>query len=228
MKWRLGLSDFVFSVRYLPGKDNAAADAMSRLETHGIDPDPWDQDIPKLLVGLQLILAVETKLLISIRCEEMRQAQLTDKFFQEVLKHGSMFGHKVIEDGDGLIVRVVERVGIADTNQVVVPECLRKRVVELSHQPHASAHPGMSRLFWFLRTGFIWPGMSADVTKHANTCPSCCQTRLKKQRRTHHLKPFTPSAPLEQVAVDILGPLPKTKRGHQYVLVVTDRYSKLA
>jgi Integrase core domain len=85
----------------------------------------------------------------------------------------------------------------------------------------------MSRLLWSLRTGFIWPGMSADVTKHVNACPSSCQARLKKQRRTRHLKHFSPSAPLEQVAIDILGPLPKTNRSHQYVLVVTDQYLKL-
>jgi hypothetical protein len=70
--------------------------------------------------------------------------------------------------------------------------------------------------------------MSADVTKHVNACPFCCQARLKKQKRTRHLKLFPPSDPLEQVAIDILGPLPKTKRGHQYILVVTDWYSKLA
>jgi hypothetical protein len=32
---------------------------------------------------------------------------------------------------------------------------------------------------------------------------------------------------LEKVAIDILGPLPKTKRGYQYILVVTYRYSTL-
>jgi hypothetical protein len=83
----------------------------------------------------------------------MHEAQLTDKFCQEVLKQGSMFGHKVMEDGDGLIVRVVERVGMANTYQAMVPECLRKRMLVLAHQPQASAHPGMSRLFWSLRTG---------------------------------------------------------------------------
>jgi hypothetical protein len=86
----------------------------------------------------------------------MREAQLTDKFCQEMLKQGSMFGHKVMEDGDGLIVRVVERVGIASTYHLKIPECLRKRVLELAHQPQENAQPGMSRIFWSLRTGFIW------------------------------------------------------------------------
>jgi hypothetical protein len=78
---------------------------------------------------------VETKRLIPICFEVMREAQLTSKFCQEVLKHGSMFGHKVVEDCDGLIVRVVDKVGIAGTNQAVGPECLRKRVLEPAPAP---------------------------------------------------------------------------------------------
>jgi hypothetical protein len=84
---------------------------------------------------LQPNLAVETKRLIPVCFEVMREAQLTDKFSQEVLKHGSMFGHKVVENGDGLIVRVVDKVGIAGTNQAVGSECLRKRMLELAPAP---------------------------------------------------------------------------------------------
>jgi hypothetical protein len=35
------------------------------------------------------------------------------------------------------------------------------------------------------------------------------------------------SEPLEYVAVDILGPLPKTGHGNRFLLVMTDRFSKL-
>ena len=38
---------------------------------------------------------------------------------------------------------------------------------------------------------------------------------------------FTPNAPLEFVAIDILGGLISTKRGNRYILVISDRYSKL-
>jgi hypothetical protein len=32
---------------------------------------------------------------------------------------------------------------------------------------------------------------------------------------------------LEQVAIDALGPLPKTRSGNRYLLVMTDRFSKI-
>jgi Integrase core domain len=69
--------------------------------------------------------------------------------------------------------------------------------------------------------------MSNDVTRFLNDCPTCCQARLKRQGRTRKLKLFPPTCALEQVAIDILGPLPVTSRGHRYILVMTDRFSKL-
>ena len=33
-------------------------------------------------------------------------------------------------------------------------------------------------------------------------------------------------APLERVAVDILGPLPKTENGHEYILILGDYFTK--
>lgn len=43
------------------------------------------------------------------------------------------------------------------------------------------------------------------------------------------MKLFPPPKPLEFVALDILGPLPKTKKGnHRFILVIGDRYTKIA
>ena len=46
--------------------------------------------------------------------------------------------------------------------------------------------------------------------------------------KSHHapLQLHQPGVPLQQVAMDILGPLPETERGNQYVLVITDYFTK--
>ena len=41
------------------------------------------------------------------------------------------------------------------------------------------------------------------------------------------MKLFMAEKPLEYVAADILGPIPRTKHGKRFILVVTDRFSKL-
>jgi transposase InsO family protein len=44
---------------------------------------------------------------------------------------------------------------------------------------------------------------------------------------TSYLKVFPASSPLEYVSIDLLGPLPKTAHGNRFLLVMTDRFSKL-
>ena len=46
---------------------------------------------------------------------------------------------------------------------------------------------------------------------------------IKNQK---NLKLFPAAGSLEFVAIDLLGPLPKTAHGNQHVLVTTDRFSK--
>ena len=40
------------------------------------------------------------------------------------------------------------------------------------------------------------------------------------------MKQFNVGAPLERVALDILGPLPTSKRGNKYILIVGDYFTK--
>lgn len=51
--------------------------------------------------------------------------------------------------------------------------------------------------------------------------------RVKLRSNTKEMKLITPAGPLEFVAIDILGDLITTKRENRYILVITDRYSKL-
>jgi transposase InsO family protein len=69
--------------------------------------------------------------------------------------------------------------------------------------------------------------MAMDVHEYVQNCHSCTKRRLVTQRRTTYMKLFPPSEPFEFVAMDILGPLPTSKLGNRYLLVIVDRFSKL-
>ena len=51
--------------------------------------------------------------------------------------------------------------------------------------------------------------------------------RIQGVKRSSFLKLFPATAPLQDIAIDILGPLVMAKSGCEYLLVITDRYSKL-
>ncbi|CDF35613.1 unnamed protein product [Chondrus crispus] len=101
------------------------------------------------------------------------------------------------------------------------------RVLGLSHYAKLAGHPGGRKLYKTLRRYFYWPTMALNCYAVAKNCATCARERVKLRRNTKQMKLFTPKAPLEFVAIDILGELITTKRGNRYILVISDRYSKL-
>jgi transposase InsO family protein len=69
--------------------------------------------------------------------------------------------------------------------------------------------------------------MAADVANTVRNCHACARNRIKERNKTSYLKLFPASSPLEYVSIDLLGPLPKTAHGNRFLLVMTDRFSKL-
>ena len=57
--------------------------------------------------------------------------------------------------------------------------------------------------------------------------PVVCATRKSPNPlRRAPLQPVVSGFPLEKLAVDILGPLPVTKKGNRYILVVSDYFTR--
>ena len=77
---------------------------------------------------------------------------------------------------------------------------------------------------WILRQ-FFWSGLFKDVPQYCETCKDC-QKIAKKWETVPMLLPMSITGEsFKQIAMDIAGLLPKTKKGHQYILVVCD-YAK--
>ena len=69
--------------------------------------------------------------------------------------------------------------------------------------------------------------MAADTCKTIRNCTICAKNRVKLRKRTHPHQIFPATRPVESVAIDILGLLKKTKKGHRFLLVMSGRFYKL-
>ena len=69
--------------------------------------------------------------------------------------------------------------------------------------------------------------MAAYIYKTISNCTTCAKKHVKLRKRTHPLRVFPATRPLESLPIDILGPLTKTEKGHRFLLVMSDRFSKL-
>ncbi len=74
---------------------------------------------------------------------------------------------------------------------------------------------------------YYWPSVVIDVYSTVRRCMSCAKDQIYLKKHTNLLKMFPAQAPLESVALGLLGPLPKSKSGCRFVLVMMDRLTKL-
>jgi len=108
--------------------------------------------------------------------------------------------------------------------QVVVPEALRGTVIAGCHQG-PEGHASVLKTFQKVRDRFYWPGMFLDVQRYLKYC-SGCQLNAQVKGRAHITKHIEAAAPGETVVIDLLH-FPHAK-GHKYVLVAVDAYSRWA
>ena len=157
---------------------------------------------------------------------ELLEAQRTDDFCQTVMTRQHMLrDSRFFEDRYGVLRRVdpYDEAG----SQIVVPQTLRARILSLAHYPKLAGHPGQTRMYYTLRRGYYWPHMAADVFDTVRNCHQCAKNRIRLRKRTNPLALFPATVPLRSVAIDILGPLTKTKKKMRFLLVMTDRFTKL-
>jgi Integrase zinc binding domain len=124
-------------------------------------------------------------------------------------------------DETGVLIRIAP---LDKSRKIVVPATVQPRLLHLEHYPQTAGHPGVSRMIRSISRRFFWPRMAADVTETVRSCTTCAKNRIKERTRTSVLKLFPASVPLEYVAIDILGPLPRTSHGNMFLLVMTDRF----
>ena len=106
--------------------------------------------------------------------------------------------------------------------QVVVPTRYRKDLLELAHKSVTSAHLGVKKTIAKLYRQFYWPGLTADVKTTRREC-SECQKAGKANRQKAPLIPLPViEEPFQRLAIDIVGPLKRTKKGHKWILTIMD------
>ncbi|CAF5188296.1 unnamed protein product, partial [Rotaria sp. Silwood1] len=89
-----------------------------------------------------------------------------------------------------------------------------------------AAHLGRRKTLSRLISRFYWPHMRRDVTNYVRACILCQQYKSNNQKPGGLMKPIIVSEPWHTVGIDITGPLPKTRRGNRFILVVVDYFTK--
>ena len=111
--------------------------------------------------------------------------------------------------------------------QLAVPIPKRKEILLHYHDCIAGGgHFGISRTYEKIRRKYWWPKMYQEIKNYVRSCPICQTVNTDRQSRVPPLQPLPVEDSFSRVHIDILGPLPKSKQGHQYILLIVDSFSK--
>ena len=113
-------------------------------------------------------------------------------------------------------------------NRICVPKgSFRELIVRETHGGGLAGHFGVTKTLEIIKEHFYWPKMHGDVQAIIARCGTC-------QRAKSHFKPGlytplpTPEQPWEDLSMDFIVALPRTQRGKDSIMVVVDRFSKMA
>lgn len=211
-RWNLRLQAYDFELVHKAGKNNLA-DPLSRL----VDPQVTQPTPDK--GESRLCYVVNASVPNSIKLDTIRRETENDEEIKQVL-----FGLRTnlwekvpvafravkneLGEWNGILLR---------GDRIVVPASLRQKVCELAHE----GHPGIVNMKARMRTKVWWPSMYKNAEETVKTCNSC-QLVAQYNPPEPIRRRVLPEAPWQQVAFDILGPLPSK----DYILVVIDYYSR--
>ncbi|MCO5583439.1 hypothetical protein L7F22_037350 [Adiantum nelumboides] len=116
-------------------------------------------------------------------------------------------------------------------DRICVPHngALRKILIQEHHEVPFAAHPGINKTYRLLSATYFWPQMQQDVIKYVKACHSCQIMKASRQLPQGLLQPLPiPKERWESINMDFITTLPRTSKGNAQILVIVNRFSKMA
>ncbi len=211
-RWVLRLQPYDFRVIHIPGTHNIA-DPLSRLlgpsakgATHAHKAEEYVRFISVCATPSALTTKeVEQILANDVELQRLKTAIQTG-CFDDCPAYRPIAGELCVTGQ--IILR---------GTRIVLPQLLRGRALQLAHEGHL----GVIGTKQHLRTKVWWPGMDRAAERFVRACHGC--QLVARPDVPEPLSPTVmPQGPWQNLATDLLGPLPD---GHS-ILVVVDYYSR--
>lgn len=222
-RWAIKLQQYDYHIIHRKGKDHIVPDTLSRSVPI----------IDTINVSVPTRVTKESVKDTDLCSDQSEFLDIGDKWYmkliQQVQNKPSKFPQWRIS-GKHLYkyikVRYPELAQDADYWRLVVPRSERQKLVRETHD--LLCHAGSYKTFHKLAEVYYWPKMRYDVAAFIRYCKTCLSVKPEQKRPSGLMlsAQTTVSQPFELLCADLVGPLPKSCSGFQYILVVADCFSK--
>lgn len=201
-------------------------DGSSRLSRWAMELNSYQLTIKHRAGRLQVVPDA-----ISRAVEALELGEEWDDFQREMMRkierHPEEFAHYRVEGSKLLRYEKCEDdIGCYDFRwKQYVPEAGRGELISRWHEK--LAHQGPKKCAEFLRRAYFWPEMKRTVKEQLRSC-QVCKAAKSRSMLTHVPlgKSRNADFPFQKIALDHWGPVPRSRRGNSYLLVVVDIFSK--
>jgi hypothetical protein len=115
--------------------------------------------------------------------------------------------------------------------RIAVPMVLavRQQILAECHDCPSAGHQGINKTLQRVARRFWWPHLPRSVHAYVTGCASCQLNKATNQLPGGLLQPLpVPEHKFDQITLDLITDLPPTKHGHDAILTVVDRLTKMA
>jgi hypothetical protein len=107
-------------------------------------------------------------------------------------------------------------------------QSIRELILKEAHETAYSIHPGSEKMYQDLKK-FWWYGMKKEIVEHMAMCDSCRRIKAEHQKPARLLQPLRiPQWKWDEIGMDFIVGLPRTRASYVSIWVVVDRLTKSA
>jgi hypothetical protein len=220
-------------IEYQQGKDNVAADALSRRADHAVEAITGSDTELYNLVAADAIPTLSDEIAHSQRADKFTQqmistlGQVTDgKLSTRWLKRCRSYTLQQVGEHRLLVWKHRSD----RTGRVYIPvwdRSLQLRLLVEHHDVKLAGHLGVDRTHESLKRNYYWQRMHTSVKDYVDSCIVCQRVKHTTQAKAGLMKPHAvPVSKWATIALDFIGPLPLSG-GYDYCLTVTDKLTKM-
>lgn len=207
-RWGVRLSAFDFSIKHRKGKDNVVPDSLSRI----VPVTALSSDPPSSLPPSAPATVDQWYLNIFKGCQTSPTS-----FPNYLVKNNKLY--RFMKNQNQLTSEFQWK--------EVAYEELRRDLLFKCHCEPTSAHFGIFKTYKRLCLNYYWPKMYRDVVKFVSNCEICLAYKASTFGTIGKMgRPKDCSRPFQMLSIDLVGPLPTSRKQHSYIFVITCCFSK--